>query len=1206
MMRLYQSIVLYLTLPAVLQAALIAHYDFSDGDLLDNEVGADYTLRAMKSTDISPRKVHLNRLEGMAVFMSGGRQTPWLEADGPGSPEQFTVSFWFRTDQVCQWTDYAGLFSSDTDAGEGNWMVFSGAHAGGALNLLWRGSDAPAEAHAPGVWQHVVVRQTGGVQPRIEMTITPLGGIPGEPVVSHAHRGTFEKIVLGNNHRLHNGYRMEMANVKIFDDADVSVASLFKEGPGTRSFDNVPFFSAKKTLRLLEREAALLRAELKRLPTINNTMPFDAFGYHSDYLPALDVLPQQPRWTVEIGEAGRFAGLFLVPATDRRGPTMPGYGFPKRFRLLTVSEDGRERVFADWRKRDFPDPGRFPARFPASGGEQGKIILEVYRGATESGREFFALDEILVCADHFVLKTEPVKASGSFESLPFWSVDYLTDERTSLGPPVRPAAAGTVAWRDFSWKFSSAVPERVAIDFDFGEDRQVNVVSLFPARAPEGILIQGYGFPEAVEMRMFVASSEGEKEEVYLNNIKELARPGNNTVRILGQSKKARWLRLIFDEFPKYRGRYTFALGEIDVFGISESLGRDAEVSMTLLGTDQNVGYLDALTDGLAGDLEVLPLIHWLDGLNQSRVLTHHLDRVMTLQDDLLSRRARVGKTVRITGLSLLVGTLLAVAGTALMLRRRHARNMNVRIEAERRQTEMEQIKIRFFTHISHELRTPLTLILGPLEKALGRERDPGQEKSLSLAHRNVKKLQALVDQLLDFRKLQDGRLVLEWSAVNLRPFIHNGFEVYQSMAADRRISYRLICSDNDSHITIDPGKLQVIMDNLISNALKYTPEGGRVTVEAGVSGGAPSQWLEFSVEDNGVGIAEADLPHVFEQYFRADGLDAIQAKGSGIGLAYVKGLVDLWGGEIVAESPVADGRGTRFRVKLPVREQSAQRMEQSVEYPEVQPAFSEAIPEVSGSAQQSPPLVLIVEDSEDIREFVRMELEGDYRVMEAENGRIGLDLALEHQPDLVLSDVMMPEMDGIEMCRRIKADEKTSHLPVIMLTARGSQEHQLEGLKTGADDYVSKPFSMPILLARIHNLLEARRKLRERFAAPENMVVEPSEITVTPADEEFMQRAIDVVEEHMDDFDFTVEAFTAEMHISRTALYMKLKALTGQTPNEFIRILRLKRSAQLLKSTSEGVAEVAARVGFLEPTNFSRAFKGQFGVSPTEYRKNS
>ncbi|QHI67992.1 response regulator transcription factor [Tichowtungia aerotolerans] len=249
-------------------------------------------------------------------------------------------------------------------------------------------------------------------------------------------------------------------------------------------------------------------------------------------------------------------------------------------------------------------------------------------------------------------------------------------------------------------------------------------------------------------------------------------------------------------------------------------------------------------------------------------------------------------------------------------------------------------------------------------------------------------------------------------------------------------------------------------------------------------------------------------------------------------------------------------------------------------------------------------PVILLVEDDEDVREVLQEELGEEYCVFEAENGREALGMVEKTAPDLIVTDIMMPEMDGLELCRRLKSDELTSHVPVIMLTSRGSVENQLEGLETGADDYVSKPFHMPILAARIRNLLAARKQMRERFSGHE-LIVEPSEITVVSSDERLLQRAIGVVEEHLDDVDFNVEAFSSAMYMSRSTLYLKLKGLVGQTPQEFIRTLRLKCAAQLLIGSTDNMSEIAMRVGWLEPTHFSRAFKKQFGCSPSDYRNN-
>ena len=1194
-----------------LQAGLIAHYDFGDGDLLDNELGPAYTLRAMQPLEVSSSQVSLNRLAGTAVFPGGAKVAPWLQTEGPGLLDTFTVSFWFRTDLVRQSSDYAGLFASSTDAGEGNWMVYSSHLMGGALDLLEirEGIDPSGEAHAAGVWQHVLVRRTldeHGLA-RNELYLTEQGSAPGEPLVSSiGYPSTLDKFVLGNNHRVDFGYAMELANVKIYDDAERPLGELFAEGPGARSFEEVPLFSVNQTLAQLQPEAGRLREAIRELPQVDDSLPLDAYGYHSDYLPALDALPDVPRWVVEIEAemSHSFHECYLVPAVDRRVPELPSYGFPQRFQLFCINQMGEKELLADWRDHDYPAPSRFPVSFAGTGGGLRKLILEVYRGQVEGGREFFALDEVLLGTGDFVIENLSVQATGSFESLPFWSVDDLIDQQTSLGLPVRPLADGVDYGADFSWQFPVGMDGGLILEFDLGsDDAVVNMISLYPAQPPEGLLVPGYGFPGSVKMEMFAETSSGGRRLMRHVELTDLPNPGNNVVRISGNSLQVRWIRLGFSELPMHSGRTTFAMGEIDIFGERDALGRSAVVRMEFQ-SQQLVGYLSGLTDGVAGGGEVIPMIHWLDGFRLNQEFTRQLAEVETLQTALAVRWAQFLQSAKTVSLWLLFGGLSTVTVVALVLRLRSARRMRRRIEQEQQQTEIEQMKIRFFTHISHELRTPLTLILGPLEKALKYEGIPARlQQPLTLAHRNVQKLQGQVDQLLDFRKLQDGHLVMEWSRSDLVRFVRNGFGIYRSMAADKHISYQLDCPEAAQRLVFDAGKLQQIIDNLLGNALKYTPDHGQVRVSLTLD---DEQCITFIVEDTGVGIAADDLPYVFGQYYRADALQPIQAVGSGIGLAFVKELVDLWGGEIAVESPVADGKGTRFTVRLPAGklEDVSAAAKEVVGFVPTEPPATRT--DQSATDNEPPttsqPLILLVEDNAEVRAFVRGELQAHYRLIEAENGQLGLEQAKQAQPDLVLSDVMMPVMSGVELCRQLKADPETSHLPVILLTARGSQEHQLEGLDSGADDYIAKPFSVSLLLARVRNLLAARQHMRERFSR-EIITVEPSEITVNPLDEQLLQQAIQAVEDHMDDFEFGVEAFSAAVNVASRTLRYKLKALVDQSPQVFIRTLRFKRAAQLLRESNDPVADIAARVGYLEPTNFSRGFKQQFGASPSEYR---
>ncbi|NQY32899.1 MAG: hypothetical protein HRT56_06980 [Coraliomargarita sp.] len=370
------------------QAGLVAHYDFADGDLLDNEVGQAHTLQPMRGLQPSLSQVQLNALEGTAVFPGGETLAPWLEAQGLAEVGAFTVSFWFRTDRLDQEHKIVGLFSTaqSTKADvRGTWMVYSDHRLGGGLDLFERrsGQSETGTIHAPGVWQHVVVRQFSGSAsqaPRLEMTVTPLDGEPGDPlVVVKDFPGRLDQFVLGINPQRNFAYQMEMANVKIFDDTGVSLSSLFGEGPQTRPVEDVPLFEIRKRLVQLKAAAVELETQLATLPQVDDSLQLDAYGYHSDYLPALDVLPEEPRWVVEL-EAKldhSFNELYLIPAADRRAVDMPVYGFPLRFRILAENKQGETFVIADWRERDYPNPGRFPARFVGVGRSLRKIRLEV-------------------------------------------------------------------------------------------------------------------------------------------------------------------------------------------------------------------------------------------------------------------------------------------------------------------------------------------------------------------------------------------------------------------------------------------------------------------------------------------------------------------------------------------------------------------------------------------------------------------------------------------------------------------------------------------------------------------------------------------------------------------------------------------------------------------------------------------------------------
>ena len=549
----------------------------------------------------------------------------------------------------------------------------------------------------------------------------------------------------------------------------------------------------------------------------------------------------------------------------------------------------------------------------------------------------------------------------------------------------------------------------------------------------------------------------------------------------------------------------------------------------------------------------------------------------------------------------LLISVLLTtiVVLIAYLVRSHEARvTQQLQFEMHRAQDRLaiDESRLAFFTNISHELRTPLTLILGPLEALLAKLTEKELRAEAGLAKRNADRLLQLVNQLLDMRKLQEGKLRLNPTEDDIIRFVRHLVESLQPAAKTKELLLEFRSSLPAWTVSFDLDKLEKILTNLISNAIKFTPERGHVTVAVTRN----DDQIVLAVEDTGVGVPPDQLEHIFARFYRAT--DSSTAPGSGIGLALAKELVQLHGGTISAVSPAnpesVEHPGTRIIVQLPCNAARSGRLDQPVSVESAEPTPRE-LPEEEDTSEKSP-LVLLVEDNEDMRLYVGSILADDYRLVEAKDGREALARAREAWPDLVISDIMMPRMDGLELCRTLKTDENTSHIPIVLLTAKGSEEAQVIGLETGADDYITKPFSSAVLLARISNLLESRRLLRERFSR--STIPDPEEVTVTSTDERFLQKAMDVLEENMGDYNFDVDAFAGEMLMSRSSLYRKIKALTGHSPSVFIRSIRLKRAAFLLESGQLSVSEIAYRVGFLDMSYFSTCFKNQFQCTASQY----
>lgn len=552
----------------------------------------------------------------------------------------------------------------------------------------------------------------------------------------------------------------------------------------------------------------------------------------------------------------------------------------------------------------------------------------------------------------------------------------------------------------------------------------------------------------------------------------------------------------------------------------------------------------------------------------------------------------------------LLILALLYVVWRVMHLRAEYRASLALeRLEREKSE-ELHQLKIQFFTNISHELRTPLTLILSPLEQLL-REHAPNRplQKTLTLIHQQAGKLLTMISQLLDFRKSEAGLMKVHAEKTDLPVFVQEILLAFKPLAEQHKIDLRFDSTLNKQDVWVDHDQMEKVLFNLLSNAFKFTPDGGVVTVSLKNTNDSR---VQIGVSDTGPGIPENDLERIFDPFHQgAHQPGRTLFGGTGIGLSLVKSIVEQHGGAIVAHN--LSGSGAAFTVTLPegnahytpdqIIEARPPRPAQEVEYFKEEASDHLPLPAADSARYR----LLLVEDNADIRNYLCQNLSGQYDIDEADNGAIGLQKALEQAYDLVLSDIAMPEMDGIELCRRLKTNIHTSHIPVVLLTARTSLVHKIEGLETGADDYITKPFNFQLLQLRIRNLIAIRERLKE--LSGKTLELSPSAITVTSLDEEFLAQFIRLVESHMDESEYSIDDLSHEIAMSRMQLYRKLKALTGETPNTLIRNIRLQRAAQLLDTQQFNISEVAYKVGFTDLKYFRERFKERYGVVPSEYR---
>lgn len=543
------------------------------------------------------------------------------------------------------------------------------------------------------------------------------------------------------------------------------------------------------------------------------------------------------------------------------------------------------------------------------------------------------------------------------------------------------------------------------------------------------------------------------------------------------------------------------------------------------------------------------------------------------------------------------------------------------RMEKEK-QEEINQLKLRFFTNISHELRTPLMLIKSPLEQLVQRiDLPPAVNRQLDSINTNAGRLLRLINQLLDFRKQETGHLKLSVKQVQIREFLNQIKQSFDVVAEQRRIDFSLEISNQvPVHLWFDPDQMEKVLFNLIFNSFKFTPDEGSIKILVELRDIQPDRKSStvpgvcIHVEDNGKGIPEDQLSLIFDRFFQVNEPGGYQNAGTGIGLALSKNLVDFHKGEIsVVSDPynktvftVCLRQGFDHFEKHELVPQLGSDLEREWVLSETAKLSSTILKQENQERKVSlvklpDQKILIVEDNPELLTLLESSLENYYQVISAANGKEGLEKLESIQIDFIISDVMMPEMDGIEFCARVKGNLATSHIPFILLTAKSSYAHQLEGYESGADDYIPKPFQLDLLVLKIRNLLETRAKIQSQFIKSPNL--DPSRITISSADEKFLIHAIQIVEEYIDKEGFTVQELVRELGLSRTLVFEKFKALIGQTPNEFIQTIRLKRAAQLIQDSDLKISEIAYKVGFSDPKYFSKIFQKQFGKSPSKFK---
>ncbi|RFZ84414.1 hybrid sensor histidine kinase/response regulator [Mucilaginibacter terrenus] len=554
---------------------------------------------------------------------------------------------------------------------------------------------------------------------------------------------------------------------------------------------------------------------------------------------------------------------------------------------------------------------------------------------------------------------------------------------------------------------------------------------------------------------------------------------------------------------------------------------------------------------------------------------------------------------------------LYALAFTVVLLyiRRRGIAKLRTQflLEKEREETqrlhELDLMKIKFFTNVSHEFRTPLSLIMAPVDRIVKQAKDPEVKSQLLLVNRNAKRLLNLVNQLLDFRKMEHQELKLHKRSGDIVSFIRDLSCSFTDVAEQKSIDFVFDTEIEEFYINFDHDKIERILFNLLSNAYKFTHSGGQVSVLLSLVEQEDDTALEIRIMDTGIGIQFDKIDKIFEPFFQNDLPGSMLNQGSGIGLSITKEFVRLHGGEITVESE--PGQGSCFTVILPMQQlddilftDTTHTIEhEKDELPNANPKTTARLKDTRDTRM---PTVLLVEDNDDFRFYIKDNLKDAFNIIEADNGKKGWQKALAQHPNLVVSDITMPEMNGIDLCRKIKTDPRTSHIPVILLTAMAGEEQQLKGLETGASDYMTKPFNFEILVSKIKNILSQQESMRKTYQ--KQVEVTPTEMHVDSPDELFIKKVLLLIDNNISNPGFSVEELSGEMFVSRYTLYKKILQMTGKTPNELVRQMRLKRAAQLLETGHLTISQICNKVGFKSQKYFVKTFKAEFNTIPSRY----